>query len=139
MSLTDRLKDIEKVEASKDDPKVSDFKNSQEEMKDALSGLVKQFKSKVTSGKIAINDIKDAKDVVSIMQALNDMSTEDSATPQINAATVNFYQTLTKLPDGTKPNAQELGKAVEDVQSDSIAEVLQKQADSLNKSNGSQF
>ena len=137
MSLTDMMK--------KDSPEGSKIvsnsglnksdKTAQSDLKDGLEELAKRFKNNVFQGNIKIEDIKDAKDMVTIMQMLNSMSTEDSRTPALSGQSINFFQNLVGIPEGSKPNDTEIKNAVDQVQSDTLNDLLSKQANSLNKTN----
>ena len=137
MSLTDMMKkdspEGSKI-VSKSDLNKSD-KTAQNDLKDGLEELAKRFKNNVFQGNIKIEDIKDAKDMVTIMQMLNSMSTEDSRTPALSGQSINFFQSLVGIPEGSKPNDTEIKKAVDQVQSDTLNDLLSKQANSLNKTN----
>lgn len=137
MSLTDMMKkdspEGSKI-VSKSDSNKSD-KTAQNDLKDGLEELAKRFKNNVFQGKIKIEDIKDAKDMVTIMQMLNSMSTEDSRTPALSGQSINFFQSLVGIPEGSKPNDTEIKNAVDQVQSDTLNDLLSKQANSLNKTN----
>jgi len=139
MNLTDELRNQIKESEDKKTTSVDSFKGTQNTLKDSVGTLVNKFKEQVAKGEIEIHDIKDIKDVVSIMQMLNDMSTDDSATPQISAQTANFIRVFTKLPDGTEPNGKELEKASMDVKSDNLQKILDEQANEVNKSNSQKF
>lgn len=137
MSLTDMMKkdspEGSKI-VSKSDLNKSD-KTAQNDLKDGLDELAKRFKNNVFQGNIKIEDIKDAKDMVTIMQMLNSMSTEDSRTPALSGQSINFFQNLVGIPEGSKPNDTEIKNAVDQVQSDTLNDLLSKQANSLNKTN----
>lgn len=137
MSLTDMMKkdspEGSKI-VSKSDLNKSD-KTAQSDLKDGLEELAKRFKNNVFQGNIKIEDIKDAKDMVTIMQMLNSMSTEDSRTPALSGQSINFFQSLVGIPEGSKPNDTEIKNAVDQVQSDTLNDLLSKQANSLNKTN----
>ena len=137
MSLTDMMKkdspEGSKI-VSKSDSNKSD-KTAQNDLKDGLEELAKRFKNNVFQGNIKIEDIKDAKDMVTIMQMLNSMSTEDSRTPALSGQSINFFQSLVGIPEGSKPNDTEIKNAVDQVQSDTLNDLLSKQANSLNKTN----
>lgn len=137
MSLTDMMKkdspEGSKI-VSKSDLNKSD-KTAQNDLKDGLEELAKRFKNNVFQGNIKIEDIKDAKDMVTIMQMLNSMSTEDSRTPALSGQSINFFQSLVGIPEGSKPNDTEIKNAVDQVQSDTLNDLLSKQANSLNKTN----
>lgn len=137
MSLTDMMKkdspEGSKI-VSKSDSNKSD-KTAQNDLKDGLEELAKRFKNNVFQGNIKIEDIKDAKDMVTIMQMLNSMSTEDSRTPALSGQSINFFQNLVGIPEGSKPNDTEIKNAVDQVQSDTLNDLLSKQANSLNKTN----
>ena len=137
MSLTDMMKkdspEGSKI-VSKSDLNKSD-KTAQNDLKDGLEELAKRFKNNVFQGNIKIEDIKDAKDMVTIMQMLNSMSTEDSRTPALSGQSINFFQNLVGIPEGSKPNDTEIKNAVDQVQSDTLNDLLSKQANSLNKTN----
>lgn len=137
MSLTDMMKK-DSPEGSKIVPN-SDLnksdKTAQNDLKDGLDELAKRFKNNVFQGNIKIEDIKDAKDMVTIMQMLNSMSTEDSRTPALSGQSINFFQNLVGIPEGSKPNDTEIKNAVDQVQSDTLNDLLSKQANSLNKTN----
>lgn len=137
MSLTDMMKkdspEGSKI-VSKSDSNKSD-KTAQNDLKDGLDELAKRFKNNVFQGNIKIEDIKDAKDMVTIMQMLNSMSTEDSRTPALSGQSINFFQNLVGIPEGSKPNDTEIKNAVDQVQSDTLNDLLSKQANSLNKTN----
>lgn len=137
MSLTDMMKkdspEGSKI-VSKSDSNKSD-KTAQNDLKDGLDELAKRFKNNVFQGNIKIEDIKDAKDMVTIMQMLNSMSTEDSRTPALSGQSINFFQSLVGIPEGSKPNDTEIKNAVDQVQSDTLNDLLSKQANSLNKTN----
>lgn len=137
MSLTDMMKK-DSPEGSKivsnSDLNKSD-KTAQNDLKDGLEELAKRFKNNVFQGNIKIEDIKDAKDMVTIMQMLNSMSTGDSRTPALSGQSINFFQSLVGIPEGSKPNDTEIKNAVDQVQSDTLNDLLSKQANSLNKTN----
>lgn len=137
MSLTDMMKkdspEGSKI-VSKSDLNKSD-KTAQNDLKDGLEELAKRFKNNVFQGNIKIEDIKDAKDMVTIMQMLNSMSTGDSRTPALSGQSINFFQSLVGIPEGSKPNDTEIKNAVDQVQSDTLNDLLSKQANSLNKTN----
>lgn len=137
MSLTDMMKKDSPEGSrivSKSDLNKSD-KTAQNDLKDGLEELAKRFKNNVFQGNIKIEDIKDAKDMVTIMQMLNSMSTEDSRTPALSGQSINFFQSLVGIPEGSKPNDTEIKNAVDQVQSDTLNDLLSKQANSLNKTN----
>lgn len=133
MSLADKL-NIKKPSASSLDSK--DPQKILDDLQEGLNLLGDNFLSAVKDGEIKIHDIKDAKDVVTIVQTIKGISNNNANTPEITPEVADVFNSLTKKDNQqVPPTDDDVDDAIAQLDEKGVEQLIADSATARKKAN----
>lgn len=137
MGLVNKLQSLNEDQMAVSQKSSNDIvSETKRNLKESIVLLSQDFLKQVQNKEIKINDIRDVKDLATILQTIDNDGQSNEAIPQVSAELANFYNVELNLPQtGNTPNPTEVVKQVNQLDEDAVSRMIAQHTEELNKAN----
>ena len=130
-------KEVQEKHAVSEKNDIDIAQETKKDLREGLSLLAKKFVKNVKAGRINVEDIKDAKDMGSII-ALLDQGSDDlqQSAPAMNSFAINFVnRQMGRAEDTGEPNPIDITKNIDNMSAEEVANMVAAHTEDLDKEN----